>query len=126
MEDSNIEPLIEPEEKVEEPVVVKKEEKITPGCDDSVDDGIMNCEFGKNPIRIESVNEKAIETAIEKIPFYEISFFYGLVLSVLIIIVLLISKFRESAGKYLEKHYVKSLRIIIVDVIALMTLNAVV
>lgn len=96
------------------------------GCDNSVDDGIMNCEFDKNPIRIAKVNEKAIEHVIEAKPFYEVAFFYGLVLSILILIVLLISKFRESAGKYLEKHYVKSLRIIIVDVIALMTLNAIV
>lgn len=99
---------------------------MTSGCDDSVDDGIMNCELGKNPIRLESVNAKAIEQAVEKRPFYEIALFYGIVLSVLILIVLLISKFRESSSKYLEKFYVKSLRIIIVDVIALMTLNAVV
>jgi len=86
----------------------------------------MNCEIDKNPIRIKEVNTKAIDSIIEAKPFYETALFYGIVLSVLILIVLLISKFRESAGKYLEKHYVKSLRIIIVDVISLMTLNAVV
>jgi hypothetical protein len=119
-----VEKIEEPEEKViEEP----KEEKKTIVCEGvSLEEGIMNCELGKNPIRIENTNASAIDTTIQKKPFYETALIYGLVLLVLILIVLLISRFRESAVKYLEKYYVKSLRIIVVDVIALMTLNAIV
>ncbi|EAR91388.2 transmembrane protein, putative (macronuclear) [Tetrahymena thermophila SB210] len=95
-------------------------------CQINVDDGIMNCENDKNQIRQDEVDIKDIEQDVSGISKYEISLYCGLILCGLIILVLLLARFRSSMSKYLEKYYIKSLRIIILDVIILMSLNTLV
>ncbi|KAL4490842.1 hypothetical protein ABPG72_021896 [Tetrahymena utriculariae] len=108
----------------------KKEEKsdrnIAGGCSTNIDDGIMNCENDKNQIRQDEVDIKDIEQDISGLSKYELSLYCGLILCGLIILVLLLARFRSSMSKYLQKYYIKSLRIIILDVIILMSLNTVV